>query len=137
MRKKIGSILLIDDDEPTNFIHEMILKKMDCSDKIMTVQSGVQALAFLASCDGNDLPYPDVILLDINMPGMNGWEFLEEFKDLEEVNKKVKLAMLTSSFNPDDENRARSISVVDDFLKKPLMPEMISGFFEKHLQIAI
>ena len=131
--KKLNCVLLIDDDEPTNFLNEMIISQLDCTESIVAVQSGQEALDYLCAKEGGQYPQPDLILLDINMPGMNGWEFLVKYKELDETQKgKVIIMMLTTSLNPDDEARAHSISDIKSFMKKPLTKEAFQGVLDQY-----
>lgn len=90
MTKKVKCILLIDDDEPTNFLHKIVISDSGRAEKVVEVQSGFEALDYLEKMEDGKYPQPDLIFLDINMPAMNGWEFLEEYDKLDE-GKKVKL----------------------------------------------
>jgi CheY-like chemotaxis protein len=76
--KKINCIMLIDDNEDDNFFHERVIRKSSYADIILVKQSALDALNYLKK-DLLESEYPDLIFLDINMPAMNGWEFLEEF----------------------------------------------------------
>lgn len=126
MREKLNTILLIDDDEATNFIHDMVIKQADVTENIVAVQSGKDALNFLTQKLDGEYQKPELIFLDINMPGMNGWEFLEEYNKLDDEQKGgIVTVMLTTSLNPDDEEKAKSINTVKNFLHKPLSTEMI------------
>ena len=80
MKPKLNCVLLIDDDEATNFFTSFIIEETDCAQHIKIVEGGQAALDYLQTsteqgCDSFSYPCPDLILLDINMPGMNGWEF--------------------------------------------------------------
>lgn len=122
--KKLNCVLLIDDDEPTNFLNEMIIAQLNCTESIVAVQSGREALDYLGAKEEGQYPQPDLILLDINMPGMNGWEFLEKYKELDASQKgKVIIMMLTTSLNPDDEAKAHGIADIKSFMRKPLTKE--------------
>lgn len=126
MREKLNTILLIDDDEATNFIHDMVIKQADVTKNIVAVQSGKDALDFLTRRTEGEYQKPELIFLDINMPGMNGWEFLEAYKKLDDEQKGgIVTVMLTTSLNPDDEEKANSFNTVKSFLHKPLSIEMI------------
>jgi CheY-like chemotaxis protein len=131
MKKKLNCVLLIDDDSPTNYFNEMIIDDVGIAEKIQVTQSGQEALEYLTnqgkySDKGSVYPQPDLIFLDINMPVMNGWEFLEEYKKLPDDRKgKIVVVMLTASPNPDDEVKADSIPEVKDFKNKPLTPIII------------
>ncbi|MBJ7881822.1 response regulator [Gelidibacter salicanalis] len=133
MKKKIKCVLLIDDDLPTNFLSERVLKKTDCTERIVAVQSGIEALEYLKSTDCEKHPRPDLFFLDINMPGMNGWEFLENYCQLEEVQKSEAIVvMLTTSLNPDERDKAKKIPQISSFLNKPLSTDGIRGILLQH-----
>ena len=100
MKRKFKSILLIDDNAAENRYNQIILEEMNVVDKIEIAASGMEALKILKGADHSQ---PKLILLDINMPKMNGWEFLEAYKKLEtdDKNKQV-VVILTTSMNPED-----------------------------------
>lgn len=124
--RKLKSILLVDDDPSTNFLHELILKDAACADHFKFVLNGREAIGYLQQQYETSGVLPEIIFLDINMPIMNGWEFLEEFKLLApEIQKAVVVVMLTTSMNPDDEERAAATGVVKAFRNKPISAEMI------------
>lgn len=131
--KKLSCILLIDDDSPTNFYNKIIIEQTNCTEHIEICTSAEDGLAFLKSKFKDGLPpQPELIFLDINMPGMDGWEFLEEYDQLPEPHKgKVVVVMLTTSVNPDDERRALERGI-KSFTQKPLKPEIITKLLEQH-----
>ncbi|MEO6721094.1 MAG: response regulator [Ferruginibacter sp.] len=137
MTPKLNCILLIDDDEATNFLSNIILEETALSNNIKTKQTARSALAYLAdSVEKNDassvLPYPDLILLDINMPAMDGWEFIERFRELNrKADNKVIIVMLTTSINPDDKIRALNMPEISSFENKPLTTEMVTSIVER------
>lgn len=133
MREKLKCILLIDDNEADNFIHELIINESNCPEKVISVQGGREALDLLKSNSVNNIPQPDLAFLDINMPGMSGWEFLEEYAKLGESQKcKLVLVMLTTSLNPDDENRASKINAIKGYINKPLSRESLKEVLDIH-----
>ncbi len=126
MKKNLHTIILIDDNEADNFLHQIIIKDTDKSIQIVTFQNAEKALLHLTQQHSSDTPPPALILLDINMPAMNGWEFLEAYKKLDDACKKhIVIVMLTTSPNPDDETKARNNPDVRDFISKPLSSEIL------------
>ncbi len=129
--RKISSILLVDDDETTNFVNQMLLEDMEATDQILTATNGEEALALIKQQCAND-SCPTLVLLDINMPVMNGFEFLAAYDQLETASKQsVVVVMLTTSLNPDDLNRLDDLPS-QGFLNKPLTAEMVEQVIETH-----
>ena len=132
MRKKLNSILLVDDDPDDNYFHQIIINEMNIVNKIDIVVNGIEAIAYLK--EENCTP-PEIIFLDLNMPKMNGWEFLEHYKHLNIAQKaKVLILILTTSANPDDIKRANEIKEVTGFETKPLTKELMSEILRQHFQ---
>ena len=126
-RMKIHSILVVDDDENDQFICEYIIRKYDPSIRILKAFDGAQALDILHR------ETPNAIILDINMPVMNGFEFLDRYAEEFEVHAPV-VAMLTSSHLGKDRERAMRYSFVKSYFEKPLqadhlriMAELLDG----------
>jgi CheY-like chemotaxis protein len=132
MKKKLNCILLVDDNPDDNYFHQIVLKKMNIVNCIDVVVNGLEALAYLKR--ENRVP-PELIFLDINMPKMNGWEFLEEYKHLDAKQRaRVLIMILSTSANPDDIARAKEIQEVTGFETKPLTEEMMTGIINQHFQ---
>jgi CheY-like chemotaxis protein len=135
MNNKLKCILIIDDDEPTNFFTNIILEDADCTDQIRIVQSGREALDYLTKSESSDVdpdfPSPDLIFLDINMPAMDGWEFLEEYKKLHKRHKVI-VVMLTTSLFPEDKLKSKEIPEIAGFENKPLTAEKVASVLEKY-----
>lgn len=133
LKKKLSCILLIDDDQATNYIHKRVINKAAITDKIVELESGYDAIKYLNQTDFEAYPRPDIIFLDINMPGMDGWEFLEGYEKLNpEQRGKIILVMLTTSLNPDDKNRSDTISTIDGFKNKPLTHETLQDIIDEY-----
>ncbi|TVZ16119.1 response regulator [Maribacter sp. MAR_2009_72] len=118
---KALSVLLIDDSDVDNFINKAIISKEKCVDSIIIKSSGMDALAYLNSVADNPDTHPDVIFLDIRMPRMNGFEFLDEYIKLpEELKKHPQIFILSSSLDPVDSENAEKYDFIKGHLSKPL-----------------
>ena len=127
--KKLKCILLIDDNPSDNSFHQMIIEEMNITENIEITTNGIDALDFL---NNENSVLPDLILLDINMPKMNGWEFLEEYKKIDPIKKaKMVVVILSTSINPGDIKRAKEIDDVSDFETKPLDMDAIENILYK------
>ncbi len=127
--------MLIDDNADDNFVHTRLIKKNDYADIVITKQTALEALEYLKSKKDNSKPPPppELIFLDINMPGMNGWEFLEEYKKLpKEFQSHTIVVMLTTSDNPADMMKAKLFNEISEFNTKPLTKEMLEKILENH-----
>ena len=136
MDKRLNCVLLIDDDEPTNVLHQIILEEVGIVKDIQVAQSGYEGIDYLKSCLANinniQPRLPELIFLDINMPGMNGFEFLDEYRKLGiEEQEEVKIIMLTTSLNPDDEEKSKLINEVSSYQNKPLTENMVTQIFNQ------
>jgi CheY-like chemotaxis protein len=141
MGYKLSCILLVDDDAPTNFLNEEIIREVECVDHVQIAETGQEALDYLANrgqyiVNGDSYPQPDLIFLDINMPGMDGWEFLQEYGKLSPGQRgKMIVVMLTTSLNPDDEVKAKTTNGISGFITKPLTKEMVQDILERHFRV--
>lgn len=130
MKKKLDCILLVDDDPDDNHFHQIIINKMNIVNRIDIARDGIEAIAYLKNETINP---PDLIFLDLNMPRMNGWEFLEEYKNLTIARKsKVLIVILTTSASPDHIKRAKEINDVTGFNTKPLSKEFLTEILEQY-----
>ncbi len=133
MNPILRSVLLVDDDDATNFLHKKIIRENNFAKQCHVVETGEEALEFLTTKVEEQYPQPDLIFLDINMPIMNGWCFLEKYASLKKEQKaNVVLVMLTTSLNPDDELKGNAIDDVASFMKKPLTKSMLDRIIKEH-----
>ena len=133
MKEKLNCILLIDDDEPTNFIHNIIIQNVGCANEVLVFEDASEALQTLHEREGHRLPNPEVIFLDINMPGMNGWQFLEAYHSLpEHLQEGVIVVLLTTSQNPDDRRKSKEFAKISAFHTKPLTESFLKELLIKH-----
>jgi two-component system, chemotaxis family, response regulator Rcp1 len=128
MENKFNCVLFIDDDKFNNIFNTRIADKHKSFNTIVSFTSGNEALNYLTKATLNNELKPDLIFLDINMPGMNGWEFIQEYKKIDaSFIKDIKVFLLTTSSNPDDFEQSKLIDVVNDYFNKPLSLDL----FEK------
>jgi CheY-like chemotaxis protein len=127
--KKYRTVMLIDDNEIDNLINQKMIEAASITDNIYTHTGAKSAIEFLKNMEKLDVAekvLPDVIFLDIDMPLMDGFQFLDEFEKLSAVaKKKCKIVMLTSSINPQDFSRSKKYENVKLYLNKPLSHESI------------
>ncbi|MGI4759327.1 MAG: response regulator [Janthinobacterium lividum] len=127
-------VLLVDDDATTNFLNRSLLTRLGVAERILVAEDGEQALRELGQyCSPRTSSCPALVLLDVNMPGMNGIEFLEEYRQLPLATQNaVVIVMLTSSLHPHDVQRVAQLSVVADFISKPLTREKVQELWQAH-----
>jgi CheY-like chemotaxis protein len=133
MGYKINCAMLVDDNPDDNFFHERIIRKSGFVKTVIAKQSASSALEYLNQKKVHINEHPDLIFLDINMPGMNGWEFLTEYDKLDkELQSKVIICMLTTSENPGDRAKLKEHKVVSEFISKPLTLELMKEIVNKY-----
>jgi len=135
MKKPLSCVMLVDDNHSDNFFNEREIKKHNPATTVIFKYSGSEALEYLRSTETIENILPDLIFLDINMPGMNGWEFLDEYHLLNKnIQNKVIVIMLTTSDNPDDEAKAKNWDFISDFKTKPLTKEIMEDIVNKYFK---
>ncbi|OIQ36011.1 MAG: hypothetical protein BM555_03560 [Crocinitomix sp. MedPE-SWsnd] len=129
--QKFQNILLIDDDQTNNFLVKHMLNKINAVVNIHIALNGQEGLYKIDEFSKAGIVL-DLIFLDINMPVMNGFEFLDEYQKLpEECHSKTTIMMISSSVHPDDIKKINSYECVDEFVEKPLTVQIIEELIEK------
>lgn len=127
--KKFKRILLVDDDDTSNLLTTMVISDMNITEEVDVALNGEEALNYIISnCEqaGSDKQKkcPGLILLDINMPIMDGFEFLEAYKRKFDTDNKIPVVMLSSSSNSKDFDKAKAFNV-KGYIVKPLNEEKL------------
>jgi len=126
--KKNVKIFLVDDDDLFPFLFREYIKETDISPEVTVFNKGKNVLDYLKDSLEKTELLPDIIFLDLNMPVMDGWEFVEEFILLKpHLLKKIKLYIFSSTISPVDIERAREIQSISEFIIKPSTPEKINA----------
>ena len=117
---KFSEVLLIEDDPITVLVCDRMIKMTSFADKVTTCENGQIAIELITSLEASQ-NLPPIIFLDINMPVMNGWDFLEEFETVKLKFKNLpRIYLLSSTVDPEDHKRAKKFPQVADFMSKPL-----------------
>lgn len=131
-------ILCVDDDPISLMLCKMVISKSSFAKQIITAQNGEDAILFFDELKLNNLgaeikEYPTLIFLDLNMPVMDGWEFLEHFskEQYASIFKNTKIIVLSSTINPEDIKKSKDFSMVVNFLSKPITKEMLENLKEE------
>lgn len=131
MEPKPFILSLIDDDEIYQYGFKRTVEKSKFAKKVLIFSDGEEAINFMIDNIANAQVLPDVIFLDINMPIMNGFEFMEEYIKLKpKVGKLITIYMVSSSIDPTDIERAKSISELTDYIIKPVEESMLKEIIE-------
>lgn len=125
--QQIKNVLLIDDDPASNYIAQLLLRKSGAVEEITVAANGQEALNYIMQ-HGSANGYPDLILLDINMPQMDGFEFMEHFQHLPFA-ASVRVVVLSSSVSSKDLKTASAYKI-KDFVNKPLTKEKLAQLIE-------
>ncbi len=136
MNKVLQTVLLVDDDNACNFFNRRLLKNKHSITQVQDARNGRDALAIIKQAAEGNQTLPNLIFLDLNMPVMSGWEFLNEFKKLPDaVKQQVVIIILSSSINPDDKARAKTYTEVAAYENKYLTDESLARIIEEHFGI--
>ncbi|HQS06122.1 MAG TPA: response regulator [Daejeonella sp.] len=124
-------VFIIDDDPIHQRIAQIMISKHNLFDEYFSYTEAQKALDFLQENKKNEETLPDVILLDLNMPVLDGWDFLETFETLiKEFKKNIRVFIVSSSVDEKDLLRSKSYVAVKGFISKPLSPDIIRSIIE-------
>lgn len=129
----LHKILCVDDDPITLMLYKMVIAKASFTEEIITAKNGQEALDYYDNLQAiNESSCPELLFLDLNMPVMGGWEFLDNFIT-EKYNKfnKTKVIVLSSTIDPNDIEKSKKYSIVIDFMSKPVTREMLENLKER------
>ena len=127
-------ILLIDDEEINLFILQNLLRLSQINAEILFYNTSKKAIEYLKTLITEQKGFPDLILLDIEMPVMNGWDFLDDYRKLDKsYQKDCKIIIFTTSIIEQDILKAQSYKEVQDLLNKPMTVEMIKNIEQAYL----
>lgn len=131
--QKLATVLLVDDDVTTNFLHERLLRRLELAEQILVVPNGQQALATLQRLREAPSALPILLLLDVNMPVMDGMEFLAAYQRLPVNQQQAIIVMLTTSMHAADLARISALPVAG-LISKPLTREKLDTVLQLHFQ---
>ena len=125
-------VCIIDDDKIYRYTIEKYIKMLNLASNVIVFADGEEALSFLNKEALNKQNLPDVIFLDVNMPLMDGWEFMNVYKEVKKLlTKDIKIYMASSSIDDRDKAKAESIQDIDDFIVKPIEEEKLKELLLK------
>jgi len=132
----LQKVICVDDDPIALLLSKLVISKANFASQIVTCVNGEEAMKYLEKPEiieeNSKTEQPLLILLDLNMPVMDGWEFLEQFSTkLQQQYATTKIILLSSSIDPNDIKKSKDFSMVVDFLPKPLTKEMLVLISEK------
>lgn len=125
-------IIIVDDDAVVLFLHKTLIQKTFHSGRTNDFDNAEKALKFILQEDAHEKPF--LVLLDINMPGMTGWQFLEQLQE-KASEENIFVVVVTSSINSSDRERAAQYPLVIDYLEKPLSRQACATLQEKLLAL--
>ncbi|MEO1438224.1 MAG: response regulator [Bacteroidota bacterium] len=130
--RQLEKILLIDDSEADNYLHKLTIESAGIAQSVVIVYDGREALDYLNSKPDGDYPCPELVFLDINMPGMDGWEFLEEYEKMDPEKKAgILICMLTTSVANKDLQKVKNFVEVSAYITKPLTEEKLMEMYHR------
>ena len=133
IEQKLRFLIFIDDDPTSNYIHELVLNNLKISNTHFFL-SAKECLEFLSKQqESKNIEIHDIIFIDVNMPGIDGWQFIETYQKQLKTNKNQQFfVMLSADLNHNDIEKSKEYKNVKDFLIKPLSEKIFTKFFQKH-----
>lgn len=129
---KLNNVVLIDDDDISNFLTAIVLKRAQVTHNINIFQDGYEALDWLQQKSNENQSAPDLILLDLNMPAMDGFEFLNAYREIVGLYKNAVVVVLTTSDSVEDMERMQAYPEVEVYLNKPLTQDNLCYIMDKY-----
>lgn len=126
---KMNTICIVDDDEVYQITSRKMIERVYTAKNILVFSNGAEAFHFLSEMASNEDVLPDIIFLDVNMPYMDAWQFLDAFGTLKLI-KQITIYVISSSVSHSDIERARSIKAVKDYYIKPITMEQYAHMLE-------
>ncbi|MEH6771308.1 response regulator [Maribacter arcticus] len=135
---KLNSILLVDDDEASNFLHSIFINKLDLDVEINSALNGQEALDFILGKGQSKLELPCMVMLDLRMPIMDGWQFMKSYEELvpKKLKEQITIVLVTISDNQEDKDRAVTNEFIADFSQKPLSDDTFKQLIQKYFSLA-
>ena len=131
MTNMLKKVLLVDDDSVTLSLCDMVIKRFTFAEEVDKAQNGQEAIDYfndiVDDSNNSNISVPAIIFLDLNMPVMNGWDFLDEFirKGFNKLFPETRIIVLSSSIDPRDIQRASHYDIIIEFISKPLTLKVI------------
>lgn len=133
----LKSILLVDDDEASNFLHSIFINKLGLDIDINSALNGQEALDFILDKGVEKVELPCMVLLDLRMPVMDGWEFMRNYEEQvpQALKDQITIVLVTISDNKDDKDRADANIHIADYSRKPLSDATFKKLINRHFSL--
>ena len=126
--------MLVDDDCLTNYLHQIVIEESGIFEEVEIAETAMEALDKLEYEESNHIAQPEIIFLDLSMPGLTGWDFIKEYNSKKQVGqRKSMIVILTSSSDPEDKIKAVYAKGVYTYITKPLTHEKLFDLVGKYL----
>lgn len=135
----LKSILLVDDDEASNFLHSIFINKLDIDIQVNAALNGQEALDYILNKGAEQIALPCMVMLDLRMPLMDGWEFIKKYEEQipEHLKEQLMIVLVTISDNMNDKQRANDNPHIIDFAQKPLSDSTFKKLINKHVNFSV